>query len=217
MDNLWPWHRTRNTDWRQIGTICSPELNCLLWALMSPCIHMFGAESPLYHQDVEKTDRQDNNASTRVHSMAAMAFLAKHHKDCLGLIIYLFIFGELIDTYQNQKIPHIERIKMALHARFFIDMWQSFLKATGYSETHYFISRKFADILGFLMDGLISLVVIHWDHMGGEIYPLLPWLHSSETCKHIFGECQKLIKDFTFLNFSIWYRGFIFWYEWQWN
>jgi hypothetical protein len=114
-----------------------------------------------------------------------------------------FIFGELIDTYQNQKIPHIEHIKMALHARFFIDMWQSFLKATGYSKTCYFISHKFADILGFLMDGLISLVVIHWDHMGGEIYPLLPWLHSSETCKHIFGECQKLIKDFTFLNFSI--------------
>src|SRR6202044_1510276 len=26
-------------------------------------------------------------------------------------------------------------------------------------------------------------------------------LHSSETCEHVFGECQKLIKDFTFLNF----------------
>ena len=37
--------------------------------------------------------------------------------------------------------------------------------------------------------------------MNGEIYPLLPWLHSSETCEHVFGECRKLIKDFTFLDF----------------
>ena len=161
----------------------------------------FGAESPLYHRDVEKTDRQDDNASTRVHSAAAMAYLAKHHKDRLGLIIYLFIFGELINAYQNRKIPHIERIKMALRARFFIDMWRSFLKAAGYTESRYFISREFTDILGFLVDGLISLVIIHWDHMDGEIYPLLPWLHSSETCEHIFGECQKLVKDFTFLDF----------------
>jgi hypothetical protein len=37
--------------------------------------------------------------------------------------------------------------------------------------------------------------------MDDEIYPLLPWLHSSETCEHIFAECRKLIKDFTFLDF----------------
>ena len=94
----------------------------------------FGAKSSLCHRDVEKTDGQDNNASTCVHSAASMVYLAKHHEDHLGLIIYLFIFGELINAYQNRKIPHIECIKMALHARFFIDMWHSFLKAAGYTE-----------------------------------------------------------------------------------
>lgn len=37
--------------------------------------------------------------------------------------------------------------------------------------------------------------------MNGKLYPLLPWLHSSETCEHIFGEIWKLIKDFTYLDF----------------
>ena len=63
------------------------------------------------------------------------------------------------------------------------------------------ILKEFTDILGFFVDSLISLVIIHQDHMDGKIYPLLPWLHLSKTCKHIFGKCQKLIKDVTFLNF----------------
>jgi hypothetical protein len=63
----------------------------------------FGAESPLYYQDVKKTDRQDDNASTWAHSAGAMAYSAKLHPDCLGLVNYLFIFCELIDAYQNQK------------------------------------------------------------------------------------------------------------------
>lgn len=37
--------------------------------------------------------------------------------------------------------------------------------------------------------------------MDREVYPLLPWLHSSETCEHVFGECRKILKDFTYLDF----------------
>jgi hypothetical protein len=44
-------------------------------------------------------------------------------------------------------------------------------------------------------------VIVYQDHLGNKIYPLMPWLHSSETCKHLFAECRKLIKDFTFLDF----------------
>lgn len=161
----------------------------------------FGPESPLYHRDVEKTDRQDDNAASRLASATSMDYLVTCHLDRLGFIVYLFIFGELIDAYQNRTICHIERIQMVLHARFFVDMWQSFLKATGYLESQYFLSREFTDILRILVNGLISLIIIYRDHLDGKIYPLLPWLHSSETCEHVFAECRKILKDFTYLDF----------------
>lgn len=161
----------------------------------------FGPDSPLYYWDMEKTNRQDDNAATCITSSGAVVYLAKYHPDHLGFIIYLFIFGELVDAYQNWKILQVEHIKMALQARFFCKMWQSFLKAAGYSESQCYISHEFTDIMWILVDGLISLVIIYRDHLGSNIYLLMPWLHSSETCKHIFAECRKLIKDFTFLDF----------------
>jgi hypothetical protein len=161
----------------------------------------FEAGSPLYHRDVEKTDRQDDNAAIRIHSGAHIGWLAKHHPELLGQLVYLFINGELIDAYQNRKIPHIERIKMVLRTKFFYEMWKAFLKKAGYAESRHFVSREFEDIIGILIDGLISLVVVYRDHMDGEVFPLMPWLHSSETCEHAFAECRKLIKDFTYLDF----------------
>ena len=156
---------------------------------------------PLYHRDVEKTDRQDDNAAIRTHSGSYIAYLAKYHPEKLGQIFYLFINGELIDAYQNRKIPHIERIKMVLRAKFFYEMWKKFLKSAGYAEDRHYVSHQFGDIIDILVDGLIGLVIIYRDHMGGEVYPLLPWLHSTEVCEHVFGECRKLIKDFTYLDF----------------
>ena len=143
---------------------------------------------PLYHRDVEKTDRQDDNAAIRTHSGSYIAYLAKHHSHKLGQILYLFVNGELIDAYQNRTIPHTERIKMVLRAKFFHQMWKKFLKTAGYAEDRHYVSHQFGDIVDILIDGLISLVIIYRD-MDGEIYPLLPWLHSTEVCEHIFGEC----------------------------
>jgi hypothetical protein len=156
---------------------------------------------PLYHRDVEKTDRQDDNAAIRTHSGSYIAYLAKYHPEKLGQIFYLFNNGELIDAYQNRKIPHIERVKMVLRAKFFYQMWKKFLKTAGYAEDRHYVSHQFGDIIDILVDGLIGLVIIYRDHMDGEVYPLLPWLHSTEVCEHVFGECRKLIKDFTYLNF----------------
>ena len=80
-------------------------------------------------------------------------------------------------------------------------MWKKFLKTAGYAEDRHYTSHQFADIINILVDGLIGLVIVYRDHMDGEIYPLLSWLHSTEVCEHVFGECRKLIKDFTFLDF----------------
>jgi hypothetical protein len=160
----------------------------------------YEAGTPLYHRDVHKLDRQDDNAAARLFSAATMEFLVKNHPEYLGEIVYLFIFGELIDAYQNRTLPHQERIKIVLRARYFMDYWQAYLESTGYSQKQYFLSREATDITRYLIDGLIGLVLVYRDHFEGH-FPLFPWMHSSETCEHVFGEARQIVKDFTMLDF----------------
>ena len=156
---------------------------------------------PLYHRDVEKLDRQDDNAATRLFSAATLDFAAKQFPDRLGLIVYLFVMGEVVDAYQSRTISHLERIKMVLRCRYFLRLWKRFLNAAGYTESRQYISREADDILDTLINGLIGLMCIYRDHLSGQRYPLLPWLHSTEICEHVFAECRKLVKDFTHLDF----------------
>ena len=156
---------------------------------------------PLYHRDVEKLDRQDDNAATRLFSAAALDFVINQFPDRLGLIVYLFVMGEVVDAYQSRTISHLERIKMVLRCRYFVRLWKRFLNAAGYTESRHYISREADDILNTLIDGLIGLIYVYRDHLGNLRYPLLPWLHSTEICEHVFAECRKLVKDFTHLNF----------------
>lgn len=154
---------------------------------------------PIYQRDVEKMDRQDDNAATRLFSAETLDFITKHHPACLGLVVYLFIMGEVVDAYQGRTLSHLERIKMVLRCHYFLRLWKRFLQATGYAKK-YCISREAQDIIEKLIDGLLALVHVYRDHLQGE-YPLLLWLHATELCEHIFAECRKLIKDFTHLNF----------------
>jgi len=154
---------------------------------------------PIYRRDVEKMDRQDDNATTRLFTAETLEFITKHHPACLGLIVYLFVMGEVVDAYQGQTLSHPERVKMALRCRYFLRLWKRFLRAAGYTEK-YCISREAQDIIEKLIDGLLALIYVYRDHHKGE-YPLLLWLHATELCEHIFAECRKLIKDFTHLNF----------------
>lgn len=43
-------------------------------------------------------------------------------------------------------------------------------------------------------------MIVHHDHVIG-LAPLIPWLHSSEACEHVFGEAHQVVKDFTLLDF----------------
>jgi len=157
-----------------------------------------GAGSPLYSRDVNKIDRQDDNAAVRLFSAETLKYMADNHPEFAGEIVYLFVFGELIDAYQNRHIPHAERLKLVLRARYFLDLWEAFLGKCGYRKDHYFISREAEDIIRIIIDGFIALIIIHRDHVRG---PLLPWLHSSEACEHVFGNARQIVKDFTFLDF----------------
>ncbi|KAF7305276.1 hypothetical protein HMN09_00778600 [Mycena chlorophos] len=71
-------------------------------------------DSTLYHRDVERVDRQDDNAAARLFSASTLMQLTDRHSELRGLAIYLFVFGELVDAYQNRSISHSERLHIAL-------------------------------------------------------------------------------------------------------
>jgi hypothetical protein len=155
---------------------------------------------PLFLRDVEKIDRQDDGAATRFFSGDAIAWLVEHYPDLLGPIVYLFVFGELIDAYQNRHIEHIERMRMGLRAYFFMEIWEKFLDKAGYSKAKHFLSKEACGITHTLIQGLIKLIIIYRDHLP-DIYPLLLWLLSTEVNEHVYGLCRKIAPDFTLHDF----------------
>jgi hypothetical protein len=102
---------------------------------------------PLYHQDVKKLDRQDDNPATRLFSAAALDFVVSYFPDHLGLIVYLFVMGEVVDAYQSRMISHLEQVKMVLRCQYFLRLWKCFLNVTGYPQSRYYISREADNIL----------------------------------------------------------------------
>jgi hypothetical protein len=145
-------------------------------------------------------DRQDDAAATRLGSADVLQWLADHYPQLLGPIVYLFIFYELIDAYQNRVMKHVERAQLALQALFFMEMWEDFLEKAGYAKSKHFLLHEACDITRFLIHGLLQLIIIYCDNLDG-VYPLLPWLLSTEIFEHVFGLCQQIIKDFTMLDF----------------
>ena len=161
---------------------------------------MVNQGGPVYPRDVFNSDRQDDNAATRFFSSDSVEWYvdkAETQQELRGMVVYLFVFGDLVNAFQNREIPHIERAQMALRAKFFMQYWLQFLDTMSYPRHKYCISKDAIDITRMLVEGLIGLIVIHRDYCEKKS-PLLPWLHSSETCKHFFGEARKLVSDFTY-------------------
>ncbi|KAK7691172.1 hypothetical protein QCA50_006275 [Cerrena zonata] len=157
------------------------------------------ALGPLFRRDVERVDKQDDRAAARLLAGETLDFHIKTFPQQTGLSVYLFVLGELIDAWQNRSIPHIERIRMVLRARFILMAWYSHIGQHPLHQHHiHFISHESFDILTILCDSLIQLVIIHRQFY--PRYPLLPWLHSTEPCEHIFGMIRQLKKDFTYAD-----------------
>ena len=158
------------------------------------------AHSPLHRRDVQRLDRQDDRAAARLFSSATLAYSIGHlGQSSLGLTVYLFIFGDLVDAYQSRNISHSERVILVLRAKFFKDLWKSFLHEGRYTEQRYFISRDADNIIDTLVSGLLGLILIHRDTLDHP-FPLMPWTHGSESNEHVFGLMRSLISDFTMLN-----------------
>ncbi|KAF6746318.1 hypothetical protein DFP72DRAFT_1017300 [Ephemerocybe angulata] len=129
-------------------------------AMYADILNMAAADdTPLYQKDVINVDRQDDNAAARLFSAASLEWFQEHEPDKLGLIIYLFIMGELVDAYQNRFITISERVKMVLRAYFFLELWQTFLTQAGYSLAKHFVSHQCAAILKRIIFGFLKLLI----------------------------------------------------------
>lgn len=63
------------------------------------------------------------------------------------------------------------------------------------------LSREAFDIVCILVNDLFGQALIYRDHIQGCVLQVLPWLLSTEVCKHFFAEMRKLVDDITYLNF----------------
>ncbi|KAH9846015.1 hypothetical protein C2E23DRAFT_745055 [Lenzites betulinus] len=152
--------------------------------------------------DIVGVDKQDDRAAARLFSSAVIDYASRILPDELGLAIYLFVIGELVDAQQNRSLTHSERIKMLWRGRFFLDGWrQHILDNPLYALHTHFISRELYDILSIFINAMLLLIVTHRDYFP-EV-PLLHWLNSTETCEHFFGCARKIQKDFTFVEWLL--------------
>lgn len=157
--------------------------------------------SPLYRRDVDQLDRQDDNAATCTFCAGTLDWINQHHREWWALAVYLFIFGELTDAYQNCSIGIHEHVVMALRAHFFLEMWEHFLDINNYSKSRHFISSQCHQICNIVIHGFLKLVIIYRNHLDKPM-PFFPWLYSTEVIEHIFGICRQFVKDFIAENFQ---------------
>lgn len=156
--------------------------------------------SPLYRRDVENVDRQDDRAAARLFSAATLKFHIDNWPHRQAAALYLFFLGGLVDAWQSRTLPHCTRILLCLRCRFFLMAWRAHVVAhPDHSPARNFISRESNDILRIMCESLIALVLSYRDYW--SLYPLLPWLHSTEPAEHVFGMLRQLKSDFTYGDF----------------
>ncbi|CAB4419418.1 unnamed protein product [Rhizophagus irregularis] len=162
--------------------------------------------SIMYKSDVIKVDRQDDAAAYRT-------FCSSNLKQCLtsnyeiepgmeGFFIYIFVIGEMIDSYLNRLITPIERIRMVMMGYFFLQIWRFHVETLSrkypdfISVKRNFLANQSFCIFTSLAESMVLLIKAH-----REFYPqvpLLPWFHGSESCEHFFGVARQINSDFDF-------------------
>ncbi|EIW65082.1 uncharacterized protein TRAVEDRAFT_86465, partial [Trametes versicolor FP-101664 SS1] len=152
--------------------------------------------------DIVGVDKQDDRAAARLFSSAVIDYVSRILPDELGLTIYLFIIGEIVDAQQNRALNHSERVKMLWRGRFFLDGWRQYILDHPLYALHtHFLSRELYDILSIFINAMLLLIVTHRDYFPDV--PLLHWLNSTETCEHFFGCARKIQKDFNFVEWLL--------------
>ena len=124
----------------------------------------FDPDGLLYHRDVEKVDRQDDNAAIRLFSSHTLQHIVTRYPDRPGLAVYLLLNGELVRAYTSPQISHLERTKMVLRTHYFYALWKRYLDESGHSPQRHGISREALDIVRILVNGFISLMIVQRPH-----------------------------------------------------
>ncbi|RHZ79686.1 hypothetical protein Glove_142g4 [Diversispora epigaea] len=152
--------------------------------------------SVLYKNDVIKLDRQDNGAAYR-------SFCYHNLAQCLNKNeIKKGYEGELVDSYLNREICPVERIRMCMTAYFFLRLWRYHIETMTRNYPNFmFIQQNFMAIQSFsifnsLSESMVLLVKSHREYY--PEFPLLPWMHGSEACEHVFGIARQIRTDFDF-------------------
>lgn len=159
-------------------------------------------DTPLLKADIIGVDKQDDRAGARLFSAAVIEHISRTQPNEVGLAVYLFIIGEIVDAQQNRCLPHSERIKMLWRGRFFLESWrQHVLSHPHYSVNTHFITRELYDILIIFINGMLLLILTHRDYFPDV--PLLLWLHSTEVCEHFFGCARKIQMHFTVVEWIL--------------
>ncbi|GBC53360.2 hypothetical protein GLOIN_2v1772310 [Rhizophagus irregularis DAOM 181602=DAOM 197198] len=144
------------------------------------------SNSVMYHHDVIKLDRQDDGAAYRVFCSENLRNCHGTHnieEDMRGLFVYLFIMGELIDSYLNREITPLERIRMSMTSFFFLRFWREYVTN---------MSEKYPDFISvsknFLADQSFAIFISLAESM----------MHGSEACEHFFGMARQINSDFNY-------------------
>ncbi|KAH9449739.1 hypothetical protein Pst134EB_020554 [Puccinia striiformis f. sp. tritici] len=159
--------------------------------------------SPLYVKDAFNSDKQDDGRAYRVLSKDTLK-VALETEDCTGLGIYLFVLGEMCDSWLNRTVSHFDRIIMAYTSHFFLRRWHDYLREQEKSTNGVMsfkrngISHQSHKIFSTLANSLLSLIISHREYYP-EI-PLMPWKHGTEACEHIFGWMRVILPNFTVLD-----------------
>ncbi|KAK7684272.1 hypothetical protein QCA50_012596 [Cerrena zonata] len=81
--------------------------------------------SPLLRADIIGVDKQDDRAAARLFSSAVIDYLQQQtHRDTkVGLTVYLFVIGELINAQQSRTLSFRDRFKILYRSLIFLDRW----------------------------------------------------------------------------------------------
>ncbi|PLW19467.1 hypothetical protein PCANC_08750 [Puccinia coronata f. sp. avenae] len=86
----------------------------------------------LYTKDVYNCDKQDDGRAYRLFNEETMK-ISLEKEDCTGLAVYLFVMGEICDSWLNQTMNHSDRILSAYTSHFFLTQWHQYLEDFGSS------------------------------------------------------------------------------------
>jgi hypothetical protein len=155
---------------------------------------------PLLKSDVINVDKQDNRAPACLMSSAIIKHLEATQIGSIGLAIYLYIIGEIIDAQQNRTPSHTERLLLLFQGRFFLEGWREYINLHPLCslQTH-FIAPELYNILQIFISSMISLILIYCNYYPD--LPLLPWIHSTKALEHFFGCARTTKADFTMAEF----------------